>query len=214
MTDTEVLVTLGAPQAFCLLNPSGEDKDTVSLFYYPSRGLALTLSSSTYGTQTVVAAIHIVAGYSALLTDEIAVGLNGKGYRKCTPNGVLTLNVPRSLYTTSDGIQAGTAETEVVARLGRPQGLYQAISSHREASADEDESVRAHHMLLMPYPARIYLYDGIVVGIANSAVVAITMSHMPRPSEVPAWFPRLLEGGPAGPKSTAGFPARVPLGAF
>jgi hypothetical protein len=207
MADTGVLATLGAPPAFCLLNPSGEDKDTVSLFYYPSRGLALTLSPSTYGTQSVVAAIHIVAGYSAMLTDETAVGMNGRGYRKCSPNGALTLVVPRSLYTTNDGIQAGSAETDVVARLGRPQVLYQAISSHPEAWVDEGDSIRAHLMLLMPYPARIYSYDGIIIGIANSTVVAITMSQMPRPLVFvarPSWLKT----------ETVGFIAGPPLGSF
>lgn len=214
MADTGVLATLGAPPAFCLLNPSGEDKDTVSLFYYPSRGLALTLSPSTYGTQTVVAAIHIVAGYSAMLTDETAVGMHGKGYRKCSPNGVLTLNVPRSLYTTNDGIQAGSAETDVVARFGRPQVLYQAVSSRPEAWGDEVESIRAHHMLLMPYPARIYSYDGIIIGIANSTVVAITMSQMPRPLAVAARSPRLLQRELAGHEERPGFLIGGPPGAF
>lgn len=193
MADTGVLAAMGAPPAVCLLNASGEDKDTVSLFYYPSRGLALTLSPSTYGTQSVVAAIHIVAGYSAILTNETAVGINGKGYRRCSPNGLLTLNVPRSLYSTNDGIQAGSAETDVVARFGRPQVLYQAVSSHPEAWVDEGESIRAHLMLLMPYPARIYSYGGIIIGIVNSTVVAITMSQMPRPPAVVAWSPRLLQ---------------------
>jgi hypothetical protein len=149
-----------------------------------------------------------------MLTDETAVGMHGKGYRKCSPNGVLTLNVPRSLYTTNDGIQAGSAETDVVARFGRPQVLYQAVSSRPEAWGDEVESIRAHHMLLMPYPARIYSYDGIIIGIANSTVVAITMSQMPRPLAVAAWSLRLLQREQAGHKERPGFLTGGPPGTF
>jgi hypothetical protein len=186
MAVTDVIATLGSPPAWCSLNPSGEEKDTTGVFYYPARGLALTLSSSAYGARAIVAAIHIVAGYSAMLTDETAVGKNGRGYRKCWPNGAVTLQFASNSYAMNDGIRPGSAEAEVVARLGEPQALYQAVGSRADTSADGAGSVRAHRSLLIPYVARIYSYDGVTLGIANSVVVAITVGPMPRPSDVPA----------------------------
>lgn len=187
MAVTDVITTLGPPPAWCSLNPSGEEKDTTSVFYYPARGLALTLISSTHGTRAIVAAIHIVAGYSTMLTDETSVGTNGKGYRKCWPNGVVTLKFASSAYAMNDGIRPGSAETEVVAKLGEPQALYQAVAGRMDTSADGTSSIRAHRTLLIPYVARIYSYDGVTLGIANSVVVAVTVSPMLRPSNVPAW---------------------------
>jgi hypothetical protein len=187
MAVADIIATLGPPPAWCSLNPSGEEKDTTSVFYYPARGLALTLISSTYGSRAIVAAIHIVAGYSTMLTDEMSVGTNGKGYRKCWPNGAVTLKSDSSSYAMNDGIRPGSAETEVVTKLGEPQALYQAVAGRTDTSADGTSSVRAHRTLLIPYVARIYSYDGITLGIANSVVVAVTVSSMLRPSNVPAW---------------------------
>jgi hypothetical protein len=186
MAVTDVIATLGPPPAWCSLNPSGEEKDTTGVFYYPARGLALTLSSSAYGSRAIVVAIHIVAGYSAKLTDETSVGTNGKGYRKCWPNGAVTLQFASNSYAMNDGIRPGSVETEVVTKLGEPQALYQAVGSRTDTAADGAGSVRAHRTLLIPYVARIYSYDGVTLGIANSVVVAITVSPMPRPSDVPA----------------------------
>jgi hypothetical protein len=189
MAVADVIATLGAPAAWCALNPSGEEKDTTSVFYYPARGLALTLISSTYGSRGFVAAIHIVGGYSTKLTDETSVGTNGKGYRKCWPNGVVTLTFASSSYAMNDGIRPGSAEADVVGKLGEPQALYQAVAGRMDTSADGTSSLRAHRTLLIPYVARIYSYDGVTLGIANSVVVAVTVSPMPRPSNVPAWSP-------------------------
>jgi hypothetical protein len=168
MAVADVIATLGAPAAWCALNPSGEEKDTTSVFYYPARGLALTLISSTYGSRGFVAAIHIVGGYSTKLTDETSVG---------------------SSYAMNDGIRPGSAEADVVGKLGEPQALYQAVAGRMDTSADGTSSLRAHRTLLIPYVARIYSYDGVTLGIANSVVVAVTVSPMPRPSNVPAWSP-------------------------
>jgi hypothetical protein len=138
----------------------------------------------------VVGAIHVLSGYSAVLSDEMSVGSDGRGYRRCSPNGVVTMSLPRTAYTTDDGIRPGSSETDVVAKLGRPQASYRPVYGRAEISADGTDSVRLHHTLLIPYPAQIYAYEGITVGIANSVVVAITVSRMPRPMSIAAWFSR------------------------
>lgn len=189
MAVTHVMDTLGTPPAVCLLNPSGQQGDTVGVFYYPDRGLALTVNALTESLG-VVGAMHIVAGYSAVLTDERSVGRDGRGYRTCRPHGILTMNPPPSVYTTDSGIRPGSSEPDVVERLGRPQALYPAVAGGAQISADEMESVRLHQMLLIPYPAQIYAYDGIAVGIAHSTVVALTVSQLSRSIDLPAWFSR------------------------
>jgi hypothetical protein len=209
MAVTDVIAALGPPPAWCSLNPSGEEKDTTGVFYYPARGLALTLSSSAYGSRAIVVAIHIVAGYSAKLTDETSVGTNGKGYRKCWPNGDVTLQFASNSYTMSDGIRPGSVETEVVAKLGEPQALYQAVGSRTDTSADGAGTVRAHRTLLIPYVARIYSYDGVTLGIANSVVVAIAVSPMPRPSNVPARSHPLREGNQPASVGAGGRPSKA-----
>lgn len=175
MKGPDLIAVLGTPQAYCSLTASGGELGDVTVLYYSNRGLALTLSASR-GTVATVSRIHVVAGYAATLSDEISAGVNGKGYRRCAPHGTLTLDVAPGSYITSNGIRPGSSEKEVVLRFGPPKAEYPAVAAwDRPVSAAEMESLLLHRLLLLPYRARILAYDGIVFGIYDAAVVAITI---------------------------------------
>ena len=175
MNGPDLIAVLGAPKAYCALGASGAEHQSVTVLYYSDRGLALTLSSPR-GAEATVSRIHIVAGYSAMLSDEASAGGHGNGYRKCAPHGTLTLDVAPGSYVTSNGIRPGSLKKDVVGKFGPPKAEYPAVAAGgRPASAADVESLLLHRVLLLPYRARIFVYDGIVFGIYNDAVVAITI---------------------------------------
>lgn len=176
MTGPDLLVVLGAPTAYCALSSPGDEQQSATVLYYPNQGLALTLNSSRSGLSTVVR-IHIVAGYSATLSDEPSPSVNGRGYRKCSPHGMLTLDVSPGRYITNNGIQPGSSENEVVSRFGRPKAEYPAVTAAGDhpVSVAEAESLLLHRLFLLPYRARILVYDGILFGIYNASVVAVAI---------------------------------------
>jgi len=175
MKGPDLIAMLGTPGAYCSLSAFGDDQRDVTVLYYANRGLALTLSASRRAVATV-SRIHVVAGYSATLSDETGTGQNGKGYRKCAPHGPLTLDVAPGSYVTSNGIRPGSSEQDVVLKFGPPKAEYPPVAGgDRSASAAEMESLQLHRLLLLPYRARILAYDGIVFGIYDAAVVAITI---------------------------------------
>jgi hypothetical protein len=176
MKGADAIAILGRPTAYCVLSASGDREENVMVLYYSNRGLALTLSSSRSGV-AAVARIHVVAGYSATLSDEAGTGANWRGYRKCSPHGTLTLDVPTGAYATSGGIRPGSSEADVVAKFGAPKVEYPAVTAagdHAGSSA-EMESLLLHRRLLLPYRARVLAYDGIILGIYDAAVVALTI---------------------------------------
>lgn len=176
MRGADAVALLGLPTAYCVLSASEDQEETVTVLYYSNRGLAVTLRSSRHGVAAVTH-IHIVAGYSATLSDEAVTGANMRGYRKCSPHGTLTLDVPSGVYVTSSGIRPGSSETEVVAKFGRPKAEYPAVTTAGDhaASAADVESLLLHRRLLLPYRARVLAYDGITLGIYNASVVALTI---------------------------------------
>lgn len=175
MKGPDLIAMLGSPSAYCSLSASGDEQQDLTVLYYSDRGLALTLSASRHVVATV-SRIHVVAGYSATLSDEIRAGGNRKGYRKCAPHGTLTLDVSPGSYITSNGIRPGSSEKDVVSKFGPPKAEYPAVAAgDRSVSPAEIESLLLHRFLLLPYRARILAYDGIVFGIYDDAVVAITI---------------------------------------
>lgn len=177
MTGPDLITVLGAPTAYCALSASGDEQQSMTVLYYPNRGLALTLNSSRSGL-TTVARIHIVAGYSATLSDEPSPRVNGRGYRKCSPHATLTLDVSPGRYITNNGIRPGSSVNQVVSRFGAPKAEYPAVAAvagDHLASAAEMESLLVHRLFLLPYRARILVYDGIIFGIYNASVVAVTI---------------------------------------
>jgi hypothetical protein len=167
MKGPDILAVLGAPKAYCWLRANAGEPQDVTVLYYSNRGLALTLSGSR-GAVPTVTRIHVVAGYSATLSDEAG--------RMCAPHGTLTLDVAPGSYITSNGIQPGSSEKDVVVKFGRPKAEYASVAAgdHLIARADI-ESLLFHRLLLLPYRARVLAYDGIVFGIYGDAVVAITI---------------------------------------
>lgn len=175
MKGPDLIAVLGTPKAYCSLGAYRVEQQRVTVLYYSDRGLALTLSSS-YGAVATVSRIHVVAGYSATLSDEPSAGGHGAGYRKCAPHGTLTLDVAPGSYVTSNGIRPGSSKQDVVGKFGPPKAEYPAVAAGGGPAAAADvESLRLHRVLLLPYRARIFAYDGIVFGIYNDAVVAITI---------------------------------------
>jgi hypothetical protein len=175
MKGPELLAVLGAPKAYCWLSANADEQQDVTVLYYSERGLALTLSAPR-GTVPTVTRIHVVAGYSATLSDEAGTGVNGKAYRKCAPHGTLTLDVTPGSYITSNGIRPGSSERDVAVKFGPPKAEYRAVVSGDRLTAPADvESLLLHRLLLLPYRARILAYDGIVFGVYDDAVVAITI---------------------------------------
>ena len=167
MREPDLLAVLGAPKAYCRLNANAGEQPDVTVLYYSNRGLALTLSGSR-GAVPTVTRIHVVAGYSATLSDEAG--------RTCAPHGTLTLAVAPGSYVTSNGIQPGSSEKDVVAKFGPPKAEYPAVAAGERLIAPADiESLGFHRLLLLPYRARILAYDGIVFGVYGDAVVAITI---------------------------------------
>jgi hypothetical protein len=175
MRGPDLLAVLGAPKAYCWLSASADERQDVTVLYYSDRGLALTLSASR-GTVPTVTRIHVVAGYSATLSDEVGTGVYGKAYRKCAPHGTLTLDVIPGSYVTSNGIRPGSSEREVAGKFGPPKAAYPAVASGDRLTTPGDvESLLLHRLLLLPYRAYILAYDGIVFGVYGGAVVAITI---------------------------------------
>lgn len=175
MKGPDLIAVLGAPKAYCSLGAYRAEQQSLTVLYYSDRGLALTLSS-TRGAVATVSRIHVVAGYSATLSDEPSAGRYGNGYRKCTPHGTLTLDVAPGSYVTSNGIRPGSSRKDVVGKFGPPKAEYPPVAAGgRLASAADVESLLLHSVLLLPYRARIFAYDGIVFGIYDDAVVAITI---------------------------------------
>jgi hypothetical protein len=175
MKAPDLIAVLGAPQAYCQLSADGTEQQDVTVLYYSSRGLALTLSASR-GAVATVSRIHIVAGYSATLSDEAGTGVNGAGYRRCAPHGTLTLDVAPGSYVTNNGVRPGSSDRDVLAKFGPPKFAYPAVAAgQRPASPAATESLVLHRLLLLPYRARILAYDGIVFGVYGDAVVAITI---------------------------------------
>lgn len=167
MKEPDLLAMLGAPKAYCRLSANAGEQPDVTVLYYSNRGLALTLSGTRGAIPTVVR-IHVVAGYSATLTDEAG--------RTCAPHGTLTLDVAPGWYVTSNGIQPGSSENDVMARFGPPKAEYPRVPPGERLIAPADiESLLFHRLLLLPYRARILAYDGIVFGVYGDAVVAITI---------------------------------------
>ncbi len=175
MKGPDLIAILGAPKAYCWLSADGAERPDVTVLYYSSRGLALTLSASR-GAVATVSRIHIVAGYSATLSDETGTGANGSGYRRCAPHGTLTLDVAPGSYVTSNGIRPGSSDRDVVAKFGPPKAAYPAVGAgDRAAFPAATESLLLHRLLLLPYRARILAYDGIVFGVYGDTVVAVTI---------------------------------------
>ena len=175
MKGPDLIATLGTPTAYCALGTYGAGLPNVTVLYYANRGLALTLSA-VRGDWPTVSRIHVVAGYSATLTDEANPGETGTAFRKCVPNGTLTLNVRDGVYVTNSGIRPGSGEAEVIEKFGPPKVQYPAVAAlGRLVAAADTESLRLHRLLLLPYPSRILAYDGIVFGIDHGVVVAITI---------------------------------------
>jgi len=175
MKGPDLLAVLGAPQAYCWLSADVAERQDVTVLYYSHRGLALTLSASR-GALATVSRIHIVAGYSATLSDETSTSVNGTGHRRCVPHGTLTLDVAPGSYVTSNGIRPGSSDRDVLAKFGPPKAAYPAVGAEDRAdSPAATETLLLHRLLLLPYRARVLAYDGIVFGVYGDAVVAITI---------------------------------------
>jgi hypothetical protein len=175
MKGPDLLAVLGAPQAYCWLSADVAERQDVTVLYYSHRGLALTMSASR-GALATVSRIHVVAGYSATLSDETNAGANGTGHRRCVPHGTLTLDVAPDSYVTSNGIRPGSSDSDVLAKFGPPKAAYPAVGAgDRADSRAATESLLLHRLLLLPYRARVLAYDGIVFGVYGDAVVAITI---------------------------------------
>ena len=173
MKGPDLLAILGAPKAYCWLSADGAEQQDMTVLYYSNRGLALTLSAPR-GELATVSRIHIVAGYSATLSDE--TGANGTGHRRCVPHGTLTLDVAPGSYVTNNGIRPGSSNRAVLAKFGLPKAAYPAVAAgDRADSPAAMESLLLHRLLLLPYRARILAYDGIDFGVYGDAVVAITI---------------------------------------
>lgn len=167
MKGPALLAMLGAPKAYCWLSANAGEQQDVTVLYYSNRGLALTLSGAR-GAVPTVTRIHVVAGYSATLSDEAG--------RTCAPHGTLTLDVAPGSYVTHNGIQPGSSEKDLVAKFGPPKAEYPAVAARERLGTPADiESLLIHRLLLLPYRARILAYDGIVFGVYGDAVVAITI---------------------------------------